>query len=231
MPRSRTRAGRLITAPATAPPTVHPPPTASAVLALRWAYFAHAHESAGRYGIAFDRVLIHLWHARRLRRRVPLRAIANIDDLVHAVACVDEVGSAWADLVDRYEAGLIRSSRAVLPGSDAIVFVRRLIAELRRRNTDSPGQALPSLRSYLGTRPLRRWLTDRATGLLNRAGSPGYRFERPAGLIEAPRPGDGAVDARSSAVACALSSGARSRVAEAAAEGDASEARLRLRRS
>ena len=227
MPRSRTRPGRLIAAP----PTAHPPPTASAVLALRWAYFAHARESAGRYGIAFDRVVLHLWHARRLRRRVLLRAIANIDDLVHAVACVDEVGSAWADLVDRYEAGLIRSSRAVLTGPDAIVFVRRLIAELRRRNTDSPGQALPSLRSYLGTRPLRRWLTDRATGWLNRAGSPGYRFERPPGLIGEPGPSDGAVDARSSAVACTLSLGARSRAAEAAAGRVPCGARLRLRRS
>lgn len=225
------RAGRLITAPSTAPPTVHPPPTASAVLALRWAYFAHARESAGRYGIAFDRVLIHLWQARRLRRRVPLRAIANLDDLVHAVACVDEVGSAWADLVDRYEAGLIRSSRAVLRGPDAIVFVRRLLGDLRRRKTDSSGQELPSLRSYLGTRPLRRWLTDRATGCLNRGGSPGYCFERPAGLIEAPRPGDGAVDARSSAAAYALSLGARSQVARSAAGGDSCGARLRLRRS
>ncbi len=222
MPTSRTRPRRLITAP----PTVHPPPTASAVLALRWAYFAHARESVGRYGIAFDRVLLHLWHARRLRRRVPLRAIANIDDLVHAVACVDEMGSAWADLVDRYEAGLIRSSRAVLRGPDAIVFVRRLIAELRRRNTDSPGQALPSLRSYLGTRPLRRWLTDRATGWLNRAGSPGYCFERVTG------PGGEVLEAtHRSAASCTLTLSARPQVAETAAGGDPFDPRARPRLS
>lgn len=131
---------------------------------LREAYFAEARCSAARYGLSFDRLLVHLWEARRLRRRVRIGSIVYVDDLVHAVACVNEVALAWADLAQRYEAALIHACRRSLEEPDAVIVVRRLFGDLRSRNRDWGDRGLPSLRGYMATRPLKRWLTDRAMG-------------------------------------------------------------------
>ncbi len=139
---------------------------------MREAYFAEARCSASRYGLSFERLLVHLWEARRLRRRVLIGSIVYVDDLVHAVACVDEVALAWADLAERYEAALIHACRRSLEEPDAVIFVRHLFGDLRRRNRGLDEGALPSLRGYLATRPLKRWLTDRAVGGLNGSHQP-----------------------------------------------------------
>jgi hypothetical protein len=106
-------------------------------------------------------VLEHLWETRRWNRRLLLRSVTNIDDLVHAIACIDEVGLAWSDLAERYERTLIRRCRGGQDEIEATVFVRRLFADVRRRNREPFVINLPSLRGYAGTRPLRTWLADR----------------------------------------------------------------------
>lgn len=136
--------------------------TRSAVGKLRAAFFAQAGESAFRYHIDFERVLAHLWKARSAHRRLFLQSVKYIDDVVHAIACIDDVGLAWADLGERYERALLRRCRGGQDEIEATIFVRRLFAQLRRRSRDDSFPALvPSLRSYGGNRPLRNWLADR----------------------------------------------------------------------
>jgi hypothetical protein len=134
---------------------------------LRRAYFGQAGEIALRYGVAFDRVLDHL---RLLQAEHPHNAIPVVrylEDLIHAVACVDGVDLAWRDLAERHERALIRACRHWLEVTDAIVFVRRLLAGLRRDR--EPG--VQPLRRYDGSCSLRRWLGDRIVGALNRSGT------------------------------------------------------------
>src|SRR5262245_43497381 len=128
----------------------------------RPAYFSQAGAAAARYGVNFERVLAHLRAARARHPHLAIPVMNHMDDLVHAVACVDGNDPAWRDLVDAYERGLIRACRDWMEATDAIVLVRRLFAELRRQ---LPG--LQPLSSYDGTCPLRKWLADRVIGRLN----------------------------------------------------------------
>lgn len=146
---------------------------------LRRAYFAQAADAASRYGVIYERILIHLWRARRRMARLPLRAIAHVEDLVQAIACVDDVALAWSDLIQQNELALVRVCQRRLGDADAIVCVRRLFAELRSQGR-LPGlngaRSALSLESYVGVQPLRNWLADRAQGRLgpslgNAAGS------------------------------------------------------------
>lgn len=132
-----------------------------AVERLRCAYFAQAGELAARYRVRFERVLQHLWNARRINPRLLLRFVLHVDDLVHAIACVDNVGLAWADLSERYELTLIRRCRHGHDEIEATLLVRRLLADLRRRNQAQCSIHAPALCCYAGTRPLRNWLSDR----------------------------------------------------------------------
>ena len=132
---------------------------------LRSAFFAQAGESAARYGISFERVLLHLWEGRRVSGRFQLRHVAHLEDLVHAVACVDDRSLAWADLADQYERALIRSCRGMKDEIDATILIRRLLADLRRGTMIQDFGRGGSLRGYLGTRTLRSWLTERLHAL------------------------------------------------------------------
>lgn len=129
---------------------------------LRQAYFSQAGAVAARYGVRFDRVMEHLRTARARYPHLAIPVLAHVDDLVHAVACVDGCDLAWRDLGDAHERGLIRACREWMDGTDAIVLVRRLFAELRHQ---VPG--IQPLRTYDGTCPLRKWLGDRVIGRLN----------------------------------------------------------------
>ena len=135
---------------------------------LRREYFAHAGVVANRYGITFDRVVAHLWHARRSHRHLPLRAVRHLDDVVHSAACIDQVSLAWSDMIEQYERPLVRRCRIQLDETASIIMVRRLFADLRRRSVEHDAPALPSLRCYRGVHPLRTWLTDRLVGMLAR---------------------------------------------------------------
>jgi hypothetical protein len=144
---------------------------------LRRAYFAQAGEIAMRYGVRFERLLDHLDDLRGVHSQHSIPVVRYLDDLIHAVACVDDVDLAWRDLADRHERALIRACRHWLEATDAIVFVRRLLAGLRR-DRDLEVQ---KLRSFDGSCSLRRWLGDRIVGGLNRSGS-GLRPVRPPDL-------------------------------------------------
>ena len=125
---------------------------------LRRAYFAHAGELAMRYGVTFDRVAQHVHCGWNREPALIVTGIRYAQDLVHAVACVDNVGLAWSDVADHHERMLIRACRDRLDETDAILVVRRLFVELRRTSTGDPEARSTSLRSYLGTCSLRGWL-------------------------------------------------------------------------
>lgn len=153
---------------------------------LRRAFFAQGHDAAMRYRVTLDRVLAHLEDACRHHRRLPIFEVRHMDDLIHAVACVDATDPAWWDLVEGHESALVRASRKWLPPTDAIILVRRLFAELR--GDDLTG--VRSLRSFDGTRTLRRWLGDRLIGALNRSGDAGLGAAPDAALATDTGPPD-----------------------------------------
>ena len=139
-----------------------------AVEILRRAYFADGGQSASRYGIGFDRVLEHLWETRDGQRHRPLRRVRHVDDLIHAVACIDELGNAWTDLTECYERPLVRKCSFQLGQTSSIIAVRRLFTELQRHSASGRGASLPSLRAYRGSQPLRGWLADRLVAMQTR---------------------------------------------------------------
>jgi len=132
---------------------------------IRRAFFATAAEVAARYGVDGDRVIVHLWELRQHNPRFRLSQVNCLDDLVHAIACVDESILAWAELNSLHERGLVRRCR--LPNDEiaSTMMIRRLFAELRRRHRLPSGPTCPSLRDYIGDRPLRNWLNDRLNAL------------------------------------------------------------------
>ncbi len=125
---------------------------------LRRAYFAHAGELAMRYGVTFDRVAQHVHRGWNREQALIVKGIRYAQDLVHAVAYVDNVGLAWSDVADHHERMLIRACRDRLDETDAILVVRRLFVELRHTSTGEPHARGMSLRGYLGTCSLRGWL-------------------------------------------------------------------------
>lgn len=131
------------------------------IASLRRSYFAQAAESASRYHISFDRIVQHLWDARRRQPYYRLRATIATDDLVHAIACIDDVGLAWADLGARFERPLIRRCRESQDEISATILVRRMLADLRKSRSDDGSLLLPSLRAYVGDRSLQQWLQER----------------------------------------------------------------------
>jgi hypothetical protein len=130
------------------------------VARLRGEFFAKAGEPASRYGISFERLMHHMWEARTDNRRLLLRHVTHIEDLVHAVACIDGRSLAWNDLAERYERTLIRRCRGDQDEIAATILIRRFFADLRHDNAQ-PGSipAARSLRGYFGNRPLRNWLS------------------------------------------------------------------------
>lgn len=142
-----------------------PLPTERGVSRLRRAFFATAAHLACRYNVDSDRVMVHLWEVRQANPRFRLSQVTFMDDLVHAIACVDESILAWAELNAVHERGLVRRCR--LPNDEiaSTMMIRRLFAELRRRHRMPSGPTCPSLRDYAGDRPLRNWLNDRLNAL------------------------------------------------------------------
>lgn len=126
---------------------------------LRRRYFANGADSAARYGIAFERITQHLWDLRRRHPLISLRGIAHVDDLVLAIACIDERHRAWHDLIEQYEPWLVRRLRRSMDTSVAVLAVRQLFLELRRAEPEVSAEA--SLYDYAGLEPLRMWLAER----------------------------------------------------------------------
>lgn len=147
--------------------------------ALHRAYFADAGETAARYGITFGQVVEHLQCARPNARRIAYDRVQYIGDLVHAAACTHEVALAWMDLSQVYEPWLVRVCRSRTVEMDPIILVRRLLRDLNRRNRAPSTADQPSLRSYVGTYPLRSWLTDRVLGFMRRETGVANRWRAP----------------------------------------------------
>jgi hypothetical protein len=135
---------------------------------LRTAYFAHAGEFAIRYGVVFDRLIEQVRGAEACAPHTSCLAIRYVDDLIHAVACVDGVDLAWMDLSEQHERVLARTCRERLEPTDAIVFVRRFFAWLRetRRGAGRPGAQ--TMRAFDGSASMRRWLRERLLDALDR---------------------------------------------------------------
>lgn len=127
--------------------------------ALRQRYFAQAGVAAAHLGVPFDRLVQHLWDARRRHLLVPIRRISFLDDLVLAVACVDHSDRAWRELTELYEPWLVRRGRQVAGLTTAVLSVRQILIELRRG--EATEHAGGSLHDYLGVQPLREWLAAR----------------------------------------------------------------------
>lgn len=124
---------------------------------LRAAYFNRASDLVLRYSVMFDRLLKHLWHARRGgTRKFHLRQIAHVEDLVLTVACIDGDGRAWSDFAEHFERTLSRRGRDESEDLQAMVEVRRFIATLRRDALAGHS----ALTMYTGVRPLRSWLAE-----------------------------------------------------------------------
>lgn len=133
--------------------------------AMRAAYFA-AGETASCYGITFSDVVLHLWRARVADRRLRMRHMRHMDDLLQAIACVEGQPQAWTDLATRFERVLVRQCQPRLDAIEATVAVRQLFATLKRRSTETVAPSQACLRWYSGAKPLRRWLSDRLAAQL-----------------------------------------------------------------
>ncbi len=128
---------------------------------LRAAFFAHAGEHSTRYGVLFEQLAAHVREAEAIQPDDRPLVLRYFDDLVHIVACVHGVDVAWRDLQEQHERALVRTCRERLEADEAIVFVRRLFAQLRRQRRAPAGERGTSLRCYDGSCSLRRWLRDR----------------------------------------------------------------------
>jgi hypothetical protein len=140
---------------------------------IRREFFARASLPAARYGVTPEDVLHHLRSAHLPVTPGPARALAFMDDIVAAVACVRNHPRAWSDAWQKHESALIRACHARLDQASAVVFTRRFWIDLhevttlelpieRRTGDGLPCAARPlSLGQYVGVRPLRVWLSDR----------------------------------------------------------------------
>lgn len=128
---------------------------------LRKAYFSGSREAAIRYRIPFDRLLKHLWIARKTNPRFTLRHVKSLDDLIHAVACIDGFGLAWVDLAERYERPLVRQCLGSHDEIAAVMMVRRLFIEMRADDHGTILAMTQTMGGYTGARPLSAWLADR----------------------------------------------------------------------
>ncbi len=128
---------------------------------LRVAYFAQAGEIALRYAVVFERVVHHIRQAEACHVHLRSLPIRYVDDVIHAVACVDGTDLAWRDLIEHHERPLIRTCRQRFDPTESLVLVRRLFATLRRDGGARKGFQTPTLQSFDGSCSLRRWLRDR----------------------------------------------------------------------
>ncbi len=148
---------------------------------LRVAYFAQAGEIALRYAVVFERVVRHIRQAEACHARLRSLPIRYVDDVIHAVACVDGTDLAWRDLIEHHERPLVRSCRQRFDPTESLVLVRRLFATLRRDGGAGKGFQTPTLRSFDGSCSLRRWLRDRIGECLEAPGGFGAESEQVAG--------------------------------------------------
>lgn len=135
-------------------------PRTNALTQLRHAYFSRCAACAARYHVSFEDIVRHLWQARTIQSRINLRRIGYLEDLVHAIGCIQHISTAWCDLSEQNERMLVRQCLSHLEDSESIVFVRRYLTELRQQNTTGKKYRI-DLRGFIGDRPLHLWLYER----------------------------------------------------------------------
>lgn len=116
-------------------------------------------------GATVERIEQRLAEAHRLaKRRWPVAQPESlaIADAALATACLDKRPGAWETLANENELTLIAAAMWLLDEEQAIITVRRLLAELRKAS--GKGGSAMGLRLYRGDRPLREWLLERLTG-------------------------------------------------------------------
>ena len=134
-------------------------PRTNALTQLRRAYFSRCSTYASRYHVSFEHILRHLWQARKSHSRIKLRRIGYLEDLVHAIGCINNISTAWSDLSEQNERMLVRQCLSHLKDSESIVFVRRYLTELRHNNPMGH-KSCPDLQGFIGDRPLHLWLYE-----------------------------------------------------------------------
>ena len=150
---------------------------------IREAYFAIASWVAIRYDVEIDDVIEHLRRSGVHSAARPGAAVHYVEDIVLAVAACQGNMQAWTDAAQIFDLTLVRACSLRLPEQDAVVYVRRFLADLERETLDlnivptrpegavyddEPAEGDGGLRAYAGLRPLRVWLTDRLLAQLER---------------------------------------------------------------
>ncbi len=135
---------------------------------LQRAYFAQLSRSPriAKLGVPFDLVEERLAQAHRAaRKRWPVRdpGALKLADAALVCACVHNAHAAWTLLIHQHEHALIASAMWSLNEEQAILLVRRLLAELREHAATPRNRAM-GLRAYRADRPLRDWLLERVAG-------------------------------------------------------------------
>lgn len=140
-------------------------PHVNALTRLRRSFFALSAGGATRYSVTFENVIEHLWKTRRFHGRIPIKGVIFIEDLVHAVGCLNGSGAAWVDLIEHHERVLIRQCLSRIDESDAIVYVRRFFRELQQTQATVSADPL-TLQGFIGDRPVRVWLGEQISDAL-----------------------------------------------------------------
>lgn len=150
---------------------------------IREAYFAIASWVALRYDVQIDDVIGHLQRAGVHNATRPAAAVQYVEDVVLAVAACQGNRQAWLDAAQIFDLTLVRACTLRLPEQDAVMYVRRFLADLEVETLDpsgctaaldgdgfedEPHEGDGGLRAYAGLRPLRVWLTDRLLARLER---------------------------------------------------------------
>jgi len=177
----------------TAAPTTRLLPPAQArrrQMELHRAYFAQLARSpvAARLGVSFETVERQLAQAHRAaRKRWPVRdpGALRLADAALVCACLAGSADAWSALTSEHEHALIASAMWTLDEEQAVLLVRRLLAELREHAARPHSRAL-GLRAYRADRPLRDWLLERVAGRVALLAPTGRR--RRAAAVERPLP-------------------------------------------
>lgn len=156
---------------------------------LRREFFARAGSLATRYGVTPERLVSFCSQRDPSTPLGTSRLVGHIEDLVMAAACTDDVAPAWSDLHERHESILVRATSERFGADDALLFVRRWLAALRRSTLAQAGALAggsseagaghdpvlhadhlraPSIADYPGQQPLRHWLAQRLDAELAR---------------------------------------------------------------
>jgi len=158
---------------------------------VRREVFARTGPLASRYAVAPEvivrRVVANCATGGGLRAA---RMVANVEDVLHAIACGEGHPFAWLDLLELHEGPLIRACAERIGDAPAIMLVRRWLAALRERCAGGrafghePGPAanrstgvtvttaagvgievpVTTFDAYTGTTPLRHWLAQQLIG-------------------------------------------------------------------